>query len=90
MPHRPVPTLDTYAWQAQGTCRGMDTELFYAAPGERGPRRARREEAAKEICARCPVKDRCLEHALTFEVFGVWGGTTEAERTELRPIRRSA
>lgn len=90
MLHLPVPNLDTYAWQAEGSCRGMDTELFYAAPGERGPRRTRREEAAKEVCAGCPVKTLCLEHALTFESFGVWGGTTEAERAEIRPARRSA
>ena len=36
---------------------------------------------AKEICAGCPVREVCLDHALNRrEKMGVWGGMTERER----------
>ncbi|MBC9820515.1 WhiB family transcriptional regulator [Terrabacter sp. MAHUQ-38] len=39
---------------------------------------------AKLLCASCPVRARCLDHALEFEEFGVWGGTTPEERDVMR------
>lgn len=39
---------------------------------------------AKLLCAACPVSKRCLDYALEYEEFGVWGGTTPEERDELR------
>jgi WhiB family redox-sensing transcriptional regulator len=49
-------------------------------------------EEAKEICAECPVRIACLEHALaSHERDGVWGGATERERRRLiRQRRRTA
>ncbi|MEJ8645170.1 WhiB family transcriptional regulator [Streptomyces sp. MS1.HAVA.3] len=36
------------------------------------------------MCAGCPVRRACLDHALrTREPFGVWGGLTEEERHAL-------
>lgn len=41
-------------------------------------------QAAKRICASCPVQDDCLAVALTYnEDFGIWGGLTAAERRDL-------
>lgn len=38
-------------------------------------------EACKQICAECPTRERCLEHAMTWpERWGIWGGTTPPER----------
>ena len=47
---------------------------------------------AKAICADCPVRQACLEHALAHrEREGVWGGTTERERRRIvRQRRKSA
>ena len=47
---------------------------------------------AKEICDECPVREPCLEFALTVrEKHGVWGGRTERERRRLiRQRRKSA
>jgi WhiB family transcriptional regulator, redox-sensing transcriptional regulator len=43
------------------------------------------------VCAGCPVRAACLEHALrTRERFGVWGGLTEEERQELLAPARVA
>ncbi len=42
-----------------------------------------REEAAKRVCARCPVVMPCRAHALAVrEPYGVWGGMSAAERDE--------
>lgn len=39
---------------------------------------------AKEICARCPLREECLEYALdTKQHYGIWGGMTEQERGRL-------
>ena len=44
--------------------------------------------AALAICADCPVRTECLEHALdTYEKHGVWGGQTERERRMMRRDR---
>lgn len=40
---------------------------------------------AREICAECPARDACADHALaTSERHGVWGGTSEKDRRRLR------
>ncbi len=70
-----------WAWQTEAACRGMGSRTFFHPAGERGEDRAARDQAAKEICARCPVRAACLRHALdTGEAYGVWGGFTTEER----------
>lgn len=77
----PGPNADLWDWQMEGACRGEDPNAFFHPEGERGPARAAREAAAKAICARCPVKRECAEHALAVrEPYGVWGGLSEDER----------
>ena len=40
---------------------------------------------ATAICNECPVKIDCLEYAInTNQDSGIWGGTTEEERKNLR------
>ncbi|MDH6143508.1 MULTISPECIES: WhiB family transcriptional regulator [Kitasatospora] len=75
-------------WQLRAACRSVDTSLFFHPFGERGEAHDNREQAAKQVCARCPVRDACLSHALRVrEPYGVWGGLTEDERAELlRPV----
>ena len=71
------------AWRKQARCRGVDPAVFYPVSDE--------DEApeAKEICAECPVREPCLEYALTVrEKHGVWGGRTERERRRLIRQRR--
>jgi WhiB family redox-sensing transcriptional regulator len=80
----PVPVADTWDWQMQGVCRGMDSALFFHPENERGPARAGREARAKQICSGCPVLVRCRSHALAVhEPYGVWGGLSESERAEI-------
>ena len=80
----PMPLQDLYEWQYDGACRRADPSLFFSPEDERGPRRRARESAAKQLCARCPVIDQCLKHALSAkEPYGVWGGLTPAERADV-------
>lgn len=86
-----MPLMEVYEWQYQGACRGADPEIFFSPESERGPRRRAREARAKEYCARCPVVEQCLEHALKVkEPYGVWGGLTTRERSDVAAGRRHA
>lgn len=81
----PGPVADSWDWQRRGACRGRDSAQFFHPDGERGSSRARREQAAKLVCASCPVRAECAAHSLTVqEPYGVWGGFTEAERLRLQ------
>ncbi|MFF3006731.1 WhiB family transcriptional regulator [Kitasatospora sp. NPDC057940] len=71
-------------WQLRGLCREADNALFFHPLGERGAAQVAREEAAKAVCADCPVRLECRRHALqTREPYGVWGGLTEDDRQRL-------
>lgn len=67
--------------------------LFFPRPGAQNAVRA-----AKEICARCPVKAECLAIArraedgrATMSRYGIYGGLTAAERAHLtRKPKRGA
>lgn len=72
-------------WEQAGACRGVDPSLFFG-PNRFEPKRERlaREDAAKAICATCPVVEPCRDAAVRLgESFGVWGGTGEVERRAL-------
>lgn len=75
-------------WRRRAACVDEDPELFF--PVSEVGRGARQVNQAKAVCARCPVRERCLNAALDAGWTGVWGGTTETERTKLRRGRRPA
>lgn len=80
----PPPVLVAWDWQESALCRGMDSDLFFSPESERGLAKRQRVGQAKEVCARCPVVERCRSHALeSHEPYGVWGGTTPEERQRL-------
>ena len=77
----PQPTTDNWDWQYEGACRKLPAEMFFHPDGERGPRRRNRENAAKAVCASCPVMLACRAHALAVqEPYGIWGGLSEDDR----------
>ena len=77
----PQPDEQCDVWLSRGTCRAEGRELFHGEPGEPVMARIGREEAAKRICARCPVLVECREHVLRADQLdGVWGGLTPVER----------
>ncbi|GAA2660631.1 WhiB family transcriptional regulator [Streptomyces lunalinharesii] len=76
-------------WHAEAVCRRDEAGLFFAPSKEPTAARLAREEAAKRVCARCPVMVECREHALLQpEPYGVWGGLTAAERRVVLTRRR--
>ena len=80
-----MTALSTASWRKRAACQGIDPEVFFPAEDEYA-------DEAKEICAICPVRQACLEHALAHrEREGVWGGATERERRRIiRQRRKSA
>ncbi len=82
-------TRETDSWRRGAACRDMDTELFFP----RGETGAPLEQtlAAKEVCARCPVRLACLDFAMaTRQEYGIFGGLTEQERRALARRRARA
>jgi WhiB family redox-sensing transcriptional regulator len=71
-------------WKLKAACRDLDTSLFF-------PESEADAHEAKEVCAGCPVREACLEFALsTRQHDGVWGGLTESERKRVRRRRQTA
>jgi WhiB family transcriptional regulator, redox-sensing transcriptional regulator len=72
------------SWREFARCRGVDPEVFYPVSDDDDA-----AEEAKSVCALCPVREPCLEFALsTREKNGVWGGLTERERRRVLRRRR--
>jgi WhiB family transcriptional regulator, redox-sensing transcriptional regulator len=71
-------------WRQQAACRDYDTDVFFPdSDADAGP--------ALAICATCPVRDACLEFALTTNHPSCTGGAaTETQRRRLRRRRRQA
>ena len=66
-------------WISQGICSGL-SHLFFPPHAERPQARARREEAARAVCLRCPVIIECRRYARLNREYGFWGGESEEER----------
>lgn len=65
-------------WQADALCSQTDPEQFF-------PEKGGSTRAAKAVCRECPVRNKCLEMALTNdERFGIWGGLSERDRRKLK------
>lgn len=69
-------------WQAYAECREHSPRMFF-------PEKGVNVAYAKGVCARCQVREQCLEYAMqSVEVHGVWGGLTHRERVALRREQR--
>ena len=74
-------------WLDRAACRRSDPELFFPVTDIRAARA--QVEAAKRVCRHCPVKGTCLSWAMdNGPQAGIWGGTTEEERRQLRHLHR--
>lgn len=76
-------------WQDHATCaiEKIPLAVFYPPPGDN-----RGADAAKAICARCPVRHDCLDDEMGTDhpfglMYGVRGGLTVTERRNLRARR---
>ena len=82
---------DEVSWRVHGACRGDSAVHFFAPPHfERKPEKDLREGQARALCQACPVREECLDYALSVgEPHGIWGGLNELERRRLLRSRRA-
>ncbi|TRV72571.1 transcription factor WhiB [Streptomyces sp. 130] len=71
----------SYEWMGQALCAQTDPDMWFPEVG------GSQTVAAKRICASCPVRAQCVEHAQRLEGgvsadhrYGAWGGQTPRER----------
>jgi WhiB family redox-sensing transcriptional regulator len=70
-------------WRAAAACLSADPDLFF--PIATGASVEGEVSSALRICARCAVRQQCLDFAMrTGETQGIWGGTTPDQRTRVR------
>jgi hypothetical protein len=78
--------LDELSWQLNGLCREVDPELFFTERGDGWS-----AEEAVRVCGLCPVKQECLDWALSFDdnddQYGVFGGVGPMKRRRMRRER---
>ena len=78
-----IPTMVTGQedWAPWAACTSSDPEAWF-------PDKGQPSQAAKRICATCPVTAECLEWALAHkERHSVWGGLSERERRRIQTRR---
>ena len=79
-------SVEADSWRPAASCRSTDPDLFFPV-GTTGSA-VDHIASAKEVCRSCPVQEPCLEFAVeTNQDAGVWGGTTEDERRQIRRRR---
>ena len=72
-------------WMGDAACRNADPDLFIGPEGEKPATQEMRENAARMICARCPVTGPCADWAFrTGDHFSISGGMTPEERANDR------
>lgn len=76
-------TSQNLTWHLEAACKNEPTDVFFQDVGESS-------QAAKAICATCPVVDDCLEWALKHEKDGIWGGMSPIERNREKGRRQKA
>lgn len=77
--------LNRPAWHADAACR-EHPELAWV------PENRARASAQRAVCRRCLVRVDCLTWALDQgpALYGIWGGTTQADRLRIARKRRKA
>lgn len=85
-----IPGVEDRLWEQRAAC-GEDPDLFFS-DDRHGPYEVfRKNQAAKRICAACPVKPQCREKVDRVEGplprsqwHGVWAEETPTERLRRR------
>ena len=81
--------IDAETWRQQAACSNLDSSLFF--PAGTSDQVEHRTEAAKRVCAACPVRRACLSFAMaTNQRYGVWGGHDAVTRRRLRLMEGGA
>ena len=70
-------------WMRKAACRGQGFDAWFSTDevGEE-------TDAARLVCAGCPVRSECLDYALDGRIrHGLWGGLSARERAALNRRR---
>lgn len=78
-----VVVLGTEPWMGKAVCASADPEEWF-------PEKGSSSQAAKKICAGCPVVNECLQFALDHNEYGIWGGTSRRERVPMMRARKAS
>lgn len=81
---QPRPDTDR-RWQEDAACKTRPDLNWFPGPGERFTEQ-------RQVCASCPVQAACLAAGLavnSHDDFGIWGGTSERQRSQFRAERRT-
>ena len=76
-----IPAGDQDFWLGRAACVGYPPETFFPI-GDNAP--ASQVARAKAVCAQCPVRQACLDWAVTALPYGIAGGLTGDERRQMR------
>jgi WhiB family transcriptional regulator, redox-sensing transcriptional regulator len=80
-------TENSIDWRSAAACRHVDPEMFF--PSSSSEASLDQIARAKSICLQCPVRRACLAWSISHGMaFGIWGGTTEDERSAIRRALR--
>lgn len=64
-------------WTRDAACLDVDPDMFF-------PTNEQASVEAKKVCAKCPVREDCLEDSLrNRDTAGIFGGKTTNERRDL-------
>lgn len=66
-------------WRERANCHGVATDLFFPTRGD-----MRTQEQAVAVCRMCEVRAECFRYGMDHFERGVWGGTTERQRRQIR------
>jgi WhiB family redox-sensing transcriptional regulator len=69
---RMLPADEGRLWRLDALCRSLDPELFFPVSVEDA-------ETPLRVCRECPVRLQCFRER---QRWGIWGGTTEWERSD--------
>lgn len=86
VPTVPLVAVNLTEWHQWAACKGHALAVDFYPPlrTERKHERLARERRAKLVCAACPARSACLDHALAVdERHGVWGGLSSDERRSI-------
>ena len=64
-------------WMNDAACVGTDPESFFSDHPDD-------VAAARAVCGGCPARNACLQYAVDNRFEGLWAGTTDRQRTEIR------
>jgi hypothetical protein len=71
-------------------CAEVGTDIFFARDPDETPNLAKQENyrEARAICQKCPELVKCAQWGIAHEKYGMWGGMTPKERSDLRKKMR--